>query len=854
MRLLPARSRAAGSALVLAMLAGPAAGQSLDQAIALHLDGRLDEALIAYRAIAADPSREPIEVSGAHNAACVLLNDRGEFAAALVECREAERLRRALGDRFRLALTLNNLALSLQYLGETAEAERRFLEALALDRELAEPEEEAVVLANLAALAIGAGRYGAALDRLTEAVALAHAHAAAPWTAEQLRVARLNRAVVLERLGAHDEALALLRELSAGPEPDRRHRAALAANLGVVYRNLGDPRRAARELERAAELFRAESDRGGLANALLNLGQIFELHLGAPVRAEALYSEAIAEARAGGNRTEEIVARLFRGRLRSGAGRIEAGRADLETALAAARSSGDAESEWSALYELARAARAEGDEEGALERADRALAAIERVRAGVRSHAGASGFLADKRRVFALAVELAARRALASGRREDALAALARVQRAKARELLDALGRSGAEPLDAAALARLAAEPGPKLEIYLGERRVWRFLLGGDRVEVADRGEVARVAALARRLHGALASGGPPDAAALAELGAALLGGTGPLEGDLTLAPDGLLRHLPFELLAPAAGEPPLVERARVAYAPSLSLPPSSGRPAPAELAFAGFGGVAPTEAVAGTARALLARRLALRPLPASRAEVERAAAAVGGSARLALDADATEAALVALAPAGVRVLHVATHALADERLTEGAALLLAPGDGGDGLLTAAEIAALDLPVDLAVLAACRSALGDATDGAALGSLTGAFLAAGAGGVIASLWEVGDAASAVVMEQLYHELGRGRRPADALTRVKRRLRADPRWADPAVWGAYVLVGDPGPVASPWPSRLPALLALAAGLAALVLLAGYRGGSMRSSATSEAASSAPDGSSATTRTR
>ena len=84
--------------------------------------------------------------------------------------------------------------------------------------------------------------------------------------------------------------------------------------------------------------------------------------------------------------------------------------------------------------------------------------------------------------------------------------------------------------------------------------------------------------------------------------------------------------------------------------------------------------------------------------------------------------------------------------------------------------------------------------------GDALASLTGAFLASGSPGVLATLWEVGDEATATFMEQLYHELGKGRRPAEALRRAKQRLRQDPRWNRPDLWAGYVLTGEVPPVA------------------------------------------------------
>jgi hypothetical protein len=87
---------------------------------------------------------------------------------------------------------------------------------------------------------------------------------------------------------------------------------------------------------------------------------------------------------------------------------------------------------------------------------------------------------------------------------------------------------------------------------------------------------------------------------------------------------------------------------------------------------------------------------------------------------------------------------------------------------------------------------------------------------------LATLWDVDDAATAVVMDQLYSELRRGREPAAALRAVKRRLRADPRWSGPALWAAYVLVGEGQPVL---PSRrwIPLAGAAAALVAGSLLL-------------------------------
>ena len=113
-----------------------------------------------------------------------------------------------------------------------------------------------------------------------------------------------------------------------------------------------------------------------------------------------------------------------------------------------------------------------------------------------------------------------------------------------------------------------------------------------------------------------------------------------------------------------------------------------------------------------------------------------------------------------------------------------------------------AEIARTELRSELVVLSGCRTALdnrADAPPGNALASLAGSFLAAGARGVVASLWPVGDAAAGALMEQLYFELGRGVEPAEALRRAQARLASDPRWGDPSRWAGFVLLGRPAAI-------------------------------------------------------
>lgn len=784
--------RGAGTCLILALLAVPLDAQTLDEAIDLHMAGHLREALQAYRAVVASGAG-PEETALAHNNACVLLMDLGDVRAALADCREALRLRRDQKEPFAIAESLNNLGLVLEALGRPGEAERSFREALALNRKLGSAEAEVINLGNLGALALSAGRYTQAMRLYTEAADRAARHKDEPWAAEQEEAARINQGVVLEKVGSYEEAIDLYKGLLAGTrQMDPRRRAALLVNAGVIYRNLGDPVSAADSFREAIDLYNGLGDLAGLSNAWLNLGLALHLNLARPEQAEDAYRQALRLAEESGDRTEEIQDLFYLGRLLLEQGRLDEAEEVFRRCLAA--SEGSAEGRWSAREGLGRIAAARGDLPQALRHLETALDEIERVRAGLAQASWRAGYFGDKRSVYAAAVSVL-------WRLGDAERAFHVAQRAKARDLLDALGANGrpARPRQAAELRKLLGGE-TILEYFLGEDRLFAWSLRRNAFRMMDLGPKQPVLDAVARIHRDLAKGKEPQRQDVSLLSRVLL--TGLEDGQrLRIAPDGLLHYLPFEILEQKPGEP-LVDRATVSYLPSASMlaqEPRKQQAAP--LRLAGFG---------------------LAVLPNAEKELATISEILGGESRLFLGKQATEKAFRDAVTRGARVVHLATHTVVDERQGRGAAILLTPAGEEDGLLTPREIAGLQDRCDLTVLAACRTALGaSGEDGRALASLTGSFLAAGSPAVVATLWDVGDAATAAFMEQLYDQLNRGHPPAEALRRAKLRLRADPRWNRPALWSAYVLVGEAGPVV---PSRKPWIIAAAVLVVLLLVLA------------------------------
>jgi CHAT domain-containing protein len=82
-----------------------------------------------------------------------------------------------------------------------------------------------------------------------------------------------------------------------------------------------------------------------------------------------------------------------------------------------------------------------------------------------------------------------------------------------------------------------------------------------------------------------------------------------------------------------------------------------------------------------------------------------------------------------------------------------------------DGILTAEEVAALDLRgTELVTLSACDTGLGRITQGQGVLGLQQAFAAAGARTLVTSLWQVDDVATVILMEEFYKNLWQKRLP------------------------------------------------------------------------------------------
>lgn len=109
-----------------------------------------------------------------------------------------------------------------------------------------------------------------------------------------------------------------------------------------------------------------------------------------------------------------------------------------------------------------------------------------------------------------------------------------------------------------------------------------------------------------------------------------------------------------------------------------------------------------------------------------------------------------------------------------------------------DGVLTAVEISRMDLSkVDLVVLSACETGLGDVLGSEGVFGLQRAFKLSGVHSLIVSLWQVPDKQTSELMAQFYHFYLNGIPKNEALKKAQMEIRK--KYPEPFNWAGFVLL-------------------------------------------------------------
>jgi CHAT domain-containing protein len=265
------------------------------------------------------------------------------------------------------------------------------------------------------------------------------------------------------------------------------------------------------------------------------------------------------------------------------------------------------------------------------------------------------------------------------------------------------------------------------------------------------------------------------------------------LEGvtTLTVMPDGELHGVPFAGLKNKLTGHYLIEDHAINVAPSATtFDTASSRLRRIRLAQGA------SLLVLANPRLDAADAGALPDLSQAEAEARDLAALYPGATVL-TGSRATKRAFLGTAPRS-RIVHFAGHAVSNEQYSLLSRLLLArDGPHEAGSLFAHEIMQLKLDAtDLVVLAACRTGAGQVKKGEGVISLARPFLAVGVPSVIATLWDVNDAASRALFAYFYESLRQGAEPAVALRDAQLRLLRDDDLSlrSPAAWAPFISLG------------------------------------------------------------
>lgn len=434
-------------------------------------------------------------------------------------------------------------------------------------------------------------------------------------------------------------------------------------------------------------------------------------------------------------------------------------------------------------HERARCAVAEGDGERAIKDFNESLALIENRRKEIAADELRDSFSGTHDRLFDDYLAL-----LASRQDYDHLFAVA--EQARARLILDRLSPSAAsEPLSPAAVAHDIGRDTVIVEyVTLPQSLIILVLdakgLRAREVEVTSE----TITGFVEQFRRAILNGAGDEPARFGRALHRLL--LEPVEADiggakfLVISPDSRLAAVPFAALSDSQGHLACENHAIVIAASSSVYTQSLQR----------------SHSTASD-RALIVGDPAfdtrlfpqLADLPAAEAEARRIAA-LYPRATLWTGAEATaEQVKTTLESAGF--VHLATHALVNERDPSRSSLVLAPSSGNSGLLYVYEIMNLKLHASLVTLTGCRTAANGEAHGS-VRSLALAFVAAGARNVLGTLWNVDDEAARNASITFHRALRTGVSPAEALqqTQVALLRSPDPKQRAYKNWAAFQIHG------------------------------------------------------------
>ncbi len=765
------------------------------------------------------------------NNIAVAFRAMGETQQALAYYEESLSLHRAAGDSRQTAIVLSNIGAFYFRLGDAERALDYYGQALPLRRAAGDLSGEAITLTDIGAAHLSLGDSPQALEYLDRALSLARSVQSRSLQAQTLNIL----AVALSRQGEKRKALESLRQAlelwrAIG---ERQGEFSALIHLGRIHRELNEPQPALEHLEHALELTGAMGETGGSAAALADLARV-ERDLGNLDKARNRIETAL-----------DLVEAL-RARIRA---------EDLRASFLASKQS-DYEFYIDLLMRLSERQPPAGYEAQAFEASERArgrnlLDVLAAARADIRQ--GVDPSLLDRQQALQRQINAKerARMRFVSGKQIDKATAmekelrslLAEYQELKAQIRDRSPGYAALTdpvPLKLGEIQRMLDRDTLLLEYALGEDRSFLWAVTASSFRVYTLPGRSKIETLTQRTYQRLTKSHQREYTvsaerAMTELSRMVLGAVAAeLEGKrLVIVSDGALQYVPFGALpnpAPGGGvnnRRPLIADHEVVNLPSASVLATMRRelsrrqgatrsvavfsdpvfqPDDPRVRISKLAGEK-TTGDESVSKSILVRSadeagvMRFERLIHTRREAEDIIAQVPqGQGFKALDFVANRETVMNAGLDQYRIVHFATHGLLNSRRPELSGIVLSlvdeQGRAQEGFLRAHDIYNLKLNADLVVLSACSTALGKEISGEGLDSLTRGFMYAGAARVIASLWNVRDKATAVLMSRFYRNLLTGKlSPAAALRQAQISMWQEPRWQSPYYWAGFILQGE-----------------------------------------------------------
>ncbi|MCP3928068.1 MAG: CHAT domain-containing protein [Bacteroidetes bacterium] len=276
------------------------------------------------------------------------------------------------------------------------------------------------------------------------------------------------------------------------------------------------------------------------------------------------------------------------------------------------------------------------------------------------------------------------------------------------------------------------------------------------------------------------------------------------LPPKLVIVPDGILNYLPFEALLMEKPEKPdnfkshayFTKTHQISYNYSATLWQEVNQK---KHTSKGLLAIAPSFRDESKLLANIHeyRRSNLGSLLFNETEVENISEITGGT--MLSGPEATKDNFLELTNQ-YALLHLATHAKLDDHNSDFSYLAFSTADSSSsaGKIFVRDLYNMKLPLDMVVLSACETGLGELSRSEGVISLARGFAFAGAKSIVTSLWEVNDKAAAEVMTSFYRNLDKGETKELALQQAKLNYlntQVEDNMAHPFFWASFIAIGD-----------------------------------------------------------